>query len=532
MMQIHRLTPQDTLPGLLAKLTSAGPAESQTAPGRVLFVVPAGLSLNAVALRALRRRAVQEQVALALVTTDPALRALAAQEGISTFRTERRAESARWRRFRPERSQPSRPTSPAETEAPPSAGLFAKRPPSGFQPVAYLRAFVRRPSPWWASLGLTLFLAALFAGMLYMLSLILPAATVRLLPVAESIRVTASLQAIQGAPLDAGVGIIPAQVVSVQVSGNARTQTTGRRAEPTTKARGSVTFINRTSRDILVPAGTVVATATGNNVQFETTADLILPPNGRAPAPVEAVLPGPSGNVRAGTIARIEGPLSLSLLVANQDNFAGGTTAQVGVVIEEDKTRLQEQLFVELKLQAQERFRERVASDRLVPAESINYLALSPAFTPFVGEVSEELFLSMSVQAVGLSVDQAAANQAALAQLQAAMPPGTRLIADNVRYTMGSAVVEDARTVRLAVTAEGTLLRGVDAAAVRNAMLGLSPDQAARVLTEQFAVGPGLEITLGPDWLPYVVPINLPSLPWRIRVVVDWDAAALLALRP
>ncbi len=531
MIQTYRLTPQDTLPGLLAKLTAACSAEPQAAPGRVLFVVPPQVALNAVALRALRRRAAQEQVALALVTSDPALRMRAAREGISTFRAQQRAESARWRRLRTDPDRLARPTSPSEIEAPPAAGLFARRPPSGFRPVAFLRAFVRRPNPWWASLGLTVFLAALFVGMLYALALIVPAATVRILPAVEPIRVTASLRAVQDAGLDVEAGIVPAQVLSVQVAGNARTQTTGRRAEPTTKARGRVTFINRTSRDILVPTGTVVATATGNNVQFATTADFVLAPNGRAPVLVEAVLPGPSGNVRAGTITRVEGPLSLSLLVANQDNFAGGTTAQVGVVTEEDKVRLQEQLFEELKLQAQERFRQRVASDRLVPPESINYLALSPAFTPFVGEVAEELFLSMSVQAVGLSVDQAAANQAALAQLQAAMPPGTRLIADRIRYTLGTATVEDERTVRLTVTAEGALLRGIDTAAVRRAILGLAPDQAAELLTTEFELAARPEIVLGPDWLPYIVPINLPALPWRIRVVVDWDAAALLAMR-
>lgn len=524
MTQTYRLTPQDTLPGLLAKL--------QTAPGsRVLFIVPDGLPLNAVALRALRRHALQEQVSVALVTTDPALRALAAREGISTFRAQARAESARWHRFRPERARLPRPVSPAVTEVPPAAGLFARRSPSGFRPAAFLRAFVRRPNPWWASLGLMLFLAVLFVGLLYALSLIIPSATIKLTPAAEPLRVTVTLQAVQDARLDIEAGIVPAQVLSVQVSGNARTQTTGRRAEPTNKARGNVTFINRSSREILVPVGTVVATATGNNVQFATTADLLLAPNGRAPAPVEAVLPGPSGNVRAGTITRVEGPLALSLLVANQANFAGGTTAQVGVVTEDDKARLQEQLFEELKQQALERLRARVVGESLVPSESIRYLALSPSFTPFVGEVSEDLFLSMSVQAVGLNVDRAAVNEAALARLQAAMPPGTRLIADSTRYTMGAVVVEDERTLRFTMTAEGTLLRGLDAGTVRKAVLGASPDQAARVLEQKFVMGALPQITLGPDWLPYIVPVNLPTLPWRIRVIVDWDGAAQLALK-
>lgn len=525
MTQTYLLTPQDTLAGMLAKL--------QAAPGtRVLFVVPSGLRLTAAGMQALRRKALASQVALALVTSDPALRALAEREGISTFRSQARAERARWRRLRPEPRRRLRPATPAEIAVPPAAGLFARRPPSGFRPVAFLRAFVRRPNPWWSSLGLMVFLALLWALLLYTLAVVVPEATVTLVPAAEPIRITVPVQAVQNVQVDVAAGVVPAQVLSVQVSGDARTQTTGRRAEPTTKARGTVVLINRTPQDLLVPAGTIVSTATGDNVQFATTAEVILGPGGRVPVPVEAVLPGPSGNVRAGTITRVEGPLALSLLVANAENFSGGTTAPVGVVTEEDKERLQTQLFEQLKLQAQERLRERVGSNALVPPETINYLALSPSFTPFVGEVSPELYLRMSVQAVGLSVDRAAAEQVALARLRNAMPPGTRLIADSVRYNLGPAVVDAQGRVNFTVTAEGTLLRGLDSGAVRRAIVGLSPEEAADVLLARFPIAAPPEIALGSDWLPYIVPINLPSLPWRIRVNVNWDTAAQLAAAP
>ncbi len=525
MIQTYLLTPQDTLPGMLAKL--------QAPPGtRVLFVVPAGLSLTAAGLQALRRKALASQVGLALVTSDPALRALADREGISTYRSQARAERARWRRLRPEPRRRLRPATPAEIATPPAPGLFARRSPSGFRPVAFLRAFVRRPNPWWASLSLLLFLIALWALLLYALATVIPQATVTLVPAAEPIRLTVPLQAIQDARVDVEAGVVPAQVLSIQVSGDARTQTTGRRAEPATKARGNVVLINRTAQDLLVPAGTVVSTATGDNVQFATTQELILAPGGRAPVPVEAVLPGPGGNVRAGTVTRVEGPLALSLLVTNPENFSGGTTAPVGVVTEEDKERLQTQLFEELKLQVQERLRERGGRDALVPPETINYLALSPSFTPFVGEVSPELYLRMSVQAVGLSVDRAAAEQVALARLRQVMPAGTRLIADSVRYTIGPAVVDAQGRVNFTVTAEGTLLRGVDGGEVRRAIVGLSPQEAADVLLSRFPLAASPEISLGPDWLPYIVPINLPSLPWRIRVNINWDAAARLAATP
>ena len=204
-------------------------------------------------------------------------------------------------------------------------------------------------------LGLTARLLVLLGGLLYAMTLILPSATIRLAPASESIQITIPLKAVQDARLDAEGGVVPAQALSVQVSGDARTPTTGRSDEPAGKARGQVVFINRTGGEITVPAGTIVSTGTGNNVRFATTEDVILPPSGRAAASAEALEPGPSGNARAGTVTRVEGSLGLSVLVANEMNFSGGTTAKMGVVTEEDKVRLQEQLLEELKRQALER---------------------------------------------------------------------------------------------------------------------------------------------------------------------------------
>jgi hypothetical protein len=63
------------------------------------------------------------------------------------------------------------------------------------------------------------------------------------------------------------------------------------------------------------------------------------------------------------------------------------------------------------------------------------------------------------------------------------------------------------------------------------AVLGLTSERATAVLAERFALAEPPSVSLGPDWLPYVVPINLPVLPWRIRVNVDWNTAAKLAAR-
>lgn len=517
------VVPVDGLAGILAALRATPQGE------RALFVLPSRFHLDAPAARVIRTEAARRRVDVAFVTRHVGTRRALGREGISSFLSADRAERARWHRVTLPGPSRRRPPDP-EVVVPPGPGVFQRPSPSGFRPAEYLRAFARRPSPWWQTLGLVVALAALLAGLLYTLMAVIPAAEIVVTPASEPIQATVQLKAVPDARTDLDDGVVPAQTVSVQVSGEARTKTTGSRHEPAGKARGRVVFINMTNRAINIPQGTLVSSVTGNNVQYGTLAPTALGPNGRADAQVEALLAGPEGNARAGTVTRVEGPLSLSVAVSNDAALGGGSTAPQPIVTEEDKTRLQAELFEELKQQAFDKLVARGTQGSFISPESIKYIAMSPSFTPFVGEVSEDLFLSMSVQAVGLAVDQAEANTAALAELQAAMPPGTRLISDTVRFIPGSVVSGADGDVGFSVTAEGTLLREVDANGVRNAALGKEPKEVASLLQQRFALAKPPEVELGPDWLPYIIPVNVPSLPWRIRVVVDWDAAARLAL--
>jgi hypothetical protein len=519
------LTSRDSLASLVSALRAAGDR-------RVLLVVPRDLKLDAVDLRVIRREAADQGVSIALLTSNARIRRLASQEGLSTFRSRRWAERAPWRRAHSDAATRRPPIGSAQPVVPYGPGLFDKRSPTGFRPFAFLRSFVRRRSSWWGTLGLGLLLVAFAAGLLFAASVVIPAADITVTPSFEPIQVTVRLTAIQDSAADVTEGIVPARALSAQVSGEARMPTTGRSLEPDKKAVGSVLLVNRTSSPVTVATGTIVSTATGNNVQFTTQADAPLAPNGRAEVGVEAVLPGPSGNVRAGTITRVEGPLALSLLVTNEGPIAGGTLAKVGVVTEDDQKILQEQLFERLKQQAFAKLMERVEPGSFIPPESVEYLAMSPTFAPFVGEVSPELSLSMSTQAVGLAVDSGAGREVALARIQDEMPPGTRLVSDTLRYIPGSVTVEDSRTIAFDITAEGRMLRPVDTRAMRSAVLGMDPEQATALLFERYDLAKPPEVRLGPDWLPYVVPVNLPVLPWRVRFEVDWDGAAELAKVP
>jgi hypothetical protein len=502
-----------------------------SAAGRILFVVPGKLTLTAADLQVLLREAAARRVQIALRTSDVGLRRRASDVGLNTFRSRWWAARMPWHRLRPPEARRPRPPTPGDVEAPFAAGLFSPRSPTRFRPTVFRRSFKRGVSPWWVELGLLIGLLALAAGLVYALSFIIPSATVTVTPVSETVQVRVPLTAVRDGVTDPVAGVVPARVLSAQVSGEGAAPTTGRRFEPATKARGQVVMINRTARQVIAPSGTIVATATGNNARFATLAEAPLAPNARVNVPIEAILPGPDGNVRAGTITQVEGPLALLVVVANDGPTGGGTLARVGVVTEDDKTALQAKLFEQLKKGVYDRLNEKISAGAFVPAESVTYLALSPTFTPFVGEVAPELTLNMTVQAVGLSVDTRAGQAIGLARLQDVMPPGTRLISDTIRFIPGSVSVPDEKTVKFDLTVQGILLRGIDRNVVRNTILGLPVEDASAALMARLQLAQPPDIHLGPDWLPYIVPTKAPSLPWRIRVNVNWDGAAQLAMK-
>jgi len=167
---------------------------------RVLFVVPTGLNLSAVELRVLRRDAVAAQVGVALVTTDVALRALLRAEASAHFAVSGAVNGragggcvvigSRARGGRRSRAHGAT-----------RGGAVRQTIASGFRPVAFLRAYVRRRNPWWAVLGLTLALLMIFGGMLYALTYILPSATITVAPASETLRVNIPLKAVQDARL-------------------------------------------------------------------------------------------------------------------------------------------------------------------------------------------------------------------------------------------------------------------------------------------------------------------------------------------
>jgi serine/threonine protein kinase len=120
-------------------------------------------------------------------------------------------------------------------------------------------------------------------------------------------------------------GTVHAKLETQAFTKTAPEPTTGTTVQPSGNSTGKVYFTNTGTKDVEIPAQTVVATP--QNVQFMTTADVLIAPQTPntvpLPVPIQAVNPGVSGNVQAGTITVI--PQESLTKIAQAPNSTGVT---------------------------------------------------------------------------------------------------------------------------------------------------------------------------------------------------------------
>ncbi len=506
MAQIFRLTDDWQMPGLLARLDTA----HDTAVVLVLPTRGHGWA-NPARLRLIRRCAARRQLRIALVTGDPTVRHLASEAGLPVYYTTR--EAAQVERLAPPSPDGSLPEDPQADVRARLTSWRVQRVRERAQTIAH--APWRRSPAWVQMIGLMMLLATLASVVLLAMALLVPVAYVTLVPSRQTVAVTVDLTAATGVDYpDSTQKLVPARWVEVQIEGNGTLPTTGRRDAPDQRAVGTVIFVNRQVASQEIPAGTIVRTSTGTNVRFRTTAAGTLGAGIGATIalPIEAVDPGPAGNVRSGTITLVDGPLARTVRVINEQPTVSGTVRQVSVVTNADKDRLRQAVLQQVRQTAYQRLSEMVNEGELLPPESIAIMVLEETFDHFVDEPAETLGLRLRVLARGMAIDNAAGQQIAFQVMQAQVPERARLLTDRIRYQQGPVTIQEGRAT-FSLTATGEMISDIDRAAVRAAIAGLPLDEARAVLANEWSLAAPPELRLEPDWIGRV-----PWVPFRIRV--------------
>lgn len=479
---------------------------------RVLLVIPAAHKpiRKRLDLVLVQRHSGRLGLAVALVTTNPALVAEARDLGLPVFPTVGTGQNSRWRWP----WQPVRKPNSVQPPKPPDPGN--------------LREMHRRtrPLPAWQQWLNRLGSLALFAFALTFLGVaavyVVPGATVTLYPDTRDLTATAL---VVGDPsievADYAAGLIPARVIRVEVGWRSSAATTGTTDVPDAQATGTVMFINQQPLPVTVPAGTVVRTSSGTTVRFRTTQAVEVPGarGATAEASILALDPGPLGNVAANLINQIEGALAIQLNVRNLAPTQGGGIRQAKSVTQADLDRLRDQVLQQLFQLSKAEIANWMTESEFLAEESLSlFTVLEEDYGRYAGEQADSVEMEMTALIQGLVVDTSEGYGVVYTTLANETPPGYHLLPESITPPRRGEVlqVDEQGRVTFLMQGRARIAAEVDLNQVTETIRGQSIDEASAWIRTHVAVRREPEFDVWPPWIG-----RLPYLPIRIDARVS-----------
>jgi len=463
-----------------------------------------------------QREADRRAIQLSLVTHDTDVIAHAKDLNISTFETIRASERGRWKRgrkkvFIPRYHKPSHEPEPEELKS--VASRIAKRNPQRSQ-IQYL---VER-----------LVILAILIGVIGVTAyIVLPSAVVKITLQEDEISTTVNITAdttLQS--VDITNQAIPAQVIRATVETTATVPTTGIENLDSAPATGVVTFTNETDTPVDIPANTTLSTSAGTPILFRTISSTTIPSGigQRVDINVEALqsATGNIGNVEAGMINTLIGPLDEAVTVINLAPTTGGENRSVSVVTADDMLGLLNSVRVQLQSLAYGEIGTRITDNQLIIIESIKIDEERNDWTTYthdVGDATDSISLTMRAVVSAMVVDDRFGQQITLAQLSSQLEAGKSIRPDSTTYTRGPIISqESANRVIFTATSTAKIVQQFDAGQLQQQLAGLSLADAQRILATQINVTTAKppQIIISPEGFS-----QMPILPIRIDIQVQ-----------
>ncbi|MBI3943988.1 MAG: baseplate J/gp47 family protein [Chloroflexi bacterium] len=492
----------------------------QLAPEKTVLVVAPddqGGLRDQVKLRLLRRYSESLAVRIGVVTNDPETATLARSVGLSVFKTVAAGESAHWKQqiFNPGFKRRFRPQD------------IVKR-------VGHHRglARTRRRS------GIILTIFSTLVGTILVLAgfgaigaiLWIPEAQVTLVPATEPVEQEFTVRAvakseignIQTATVSEDTGPqVPARYLEESVQRTAQAPTTARKDVPDAPAKGRVTFINKFATEVTVPSGSLVRTSSGSRIRFRTLHDVVLPATIGATddVDIEAIDPGPAGNLPAYAVNSVDGSLASAINVVNKIPTQGGNVTSVGVVTEDSRVQLREFLLKVLQNEAMSRLRGELKPDEFLDPAAINVLIMSERYGQGALDQSDTLNLTLNLLAKGYAVSDDDLKQVAEKQLSSVLEENFYIVPESVQVERLRVQTLPTDTVLLInLKASGIQRAKVDPTIVRSSLVGIPLEAVQHLLETNIPLKRPPVIQTKPDWSWWS---RMPLSPFRIDVQVS-----------
>lgn len=495
--QLIQLDPADDVISVRDKM-----GWSQTS--RILLVWPeSGHILNRrLDLLLLQRHSARLGAQLALATQSPVIREIALELSLPVFANSRQAQNARWRGRRRAVQVPRREKPPQDVTSLRSQRATHK---IGWQghPIARYSLFCLS------------ILAVLIMGVYF-----LPSVTLTLRPEVQiqtiSLPVTASLQ-YSAVSL---VGEIPAQLQRVVVEGRASQPTSGNMLIPGEPATGTVSFTNLTTQAVNIPKGQVVITLDASPVRFFTTRMGVVPagPGRTVSLPVQALVPGETGNVPPGSVVAIEGELGLSLSANNSYTTRGGSDVPAPAPTDEDRRELLDQLTATLRESALADLQNSLAQGDLLILTTLELAeTLEQSYVPTEGLPGDALELTLRLEYQVMVIQAETLQRLVIPLMDGSLPEGQKPLQDTLLlFHAEFSSPNKAGEVRWNLTAQRMLAAEIPQDKAVGIALGRTPAQAVSRLEASLPLADEPQVELFPAWWP-----RLPYFPMRIRVITE-----------
>lgn len=456
-------------------------------------------------LALIQRKAEARGCALGLVTHDPDIRQAAKVLSIPLFESPEVMPERIWRR------RPRRSAAPER-----SASALRSRPDLAPPP----RTASHSLSPPGRAIRIILFAVALLS-LLTALIVALPTADVILDPVRQTQSMELRVPLAPGPMTSQG---LPALWRATRVSGEERIPTTGEVASPAASAQGVVVFTNLGGEPVTVPAGTGLRAANAEGVRFETTQPIRLAgePGSQASVAIRASPAGTSGNLAAGEVTLIEGPLGLTLSAENPEPTTGGTETERASVSPSDLRNAENRLLARLEAEA----RARLVSD-LSPGEVLFPSSIRLAqtyrreFDHAAGDPADTLGFTADVQFEALVYATSDLVTLGLQALEGDQPGDVTVPGSLHVEAVDEAITTDADPTSLLVRARRETVPPLDRSTWARRLAGQTPEAARQWLASRMDLAHPASIRISPEFFPV-----LPWLPIRIEVLWTWEATS------
>ena len=295
---------------------------------------------------------------------------------------------------------------------------------------------------------------------------------------------------------------IPGEVLQQRVEVVGSVPATGAKKVGKDRARGEVLFISQNPQPVAIPKGTTIVA--NNGVRFTTDQDVNVPALslGTTRVNVTAADPGPSGNVDARALARIDTPGITNIIPRNDRPTTGGTDRDGKVVTADDVAKLKDQLQNKALDQAKAELYARAGNERSLVSQSVRLRPDGEQIDPGVDAEADQVTGRFAVVASAVVFVNNDFNGMVQKLFLAQAGPGYDLPLSQLGVGTPEVLnVDEQAKVRIRSKSQAGLVRQINPDELVDQLRWKTPADARSILSRVDGLSGAPIIQLSPDWV-------------------------------